>query len=333
MEASTTVARCRSGRNSVWRVTFIAVIAMALGAAAQIPLLVVRPEGANFKDAVKGMEDDFGSDAVIREVVVDRQTKSNTIEKAVQQYGPKVFLLMDNISIRLYKEYLATLPDSTPPPPSISLIGIMVGNAIAGVRNAEAIAYEIPVVTSAVNLRSLTGRPIKKVGIIHRQVMRDLIDQNRESCEREGITIVTKCLPNEMSFRTSVVKKALIELFDVDRVDALWVPNDNVLLTPSMIKEAWLPKVRKYRKPVIVGIESLAAPGLDFGTLAVLPDHVALGVQAAALVISAQENGWKVNTGTVEPSLSVYKILNLRQAAAYFKVREKNITGIDKVLK
>jgi len=334
MEASATVTFCcRSRRRAVRTVISVIVFVMALDAAAQTRLLVVRPEGVNFKDAVKGMADDLGRDATIKEIVVDKHSESGAIAKAVQQYEPKAIMLMDNTAIRLYKDYSATLPDSEPVLPSISLIGILVGDAIAGLRNAEAISYEIPVVISVVNLRALTGRPIKRIGIIHREVMRNLIEQNRESCAREGITIVGKCLPNEMSFKESGVKKALTELFEEDKVDALWIPNDNVLLTPAMITEVWIPKVQKYRKPVIVGIEALAAPDLDFGTLAVLPDHVALGVQAAALVINAQENGWKVNAGAVEPALSVYKVLNLRQAAEYFKVQEKNITGIDKILK
>jgi hypothetical protein len=298
---------------------------------AQSSVLVVRPEGSQFRNAVQGMVDDLGSEMPINELILDRQNRS--LDRALRQFKPSAVILMDNSAIAGYRKWLSGAGDSLDTPsPAIALMGILVGEAITGMPNTEAISYEIPIVTSAVHLRSIINAPIKKIGVVHRAFMGNLIEQNRESCLRENIVIINKSLPDNGKFMRFKLKRTLIELLEKERVDALWVPNDNLLLSPSFLTMVWIPQVKKYRKPVIVGIEALANPDLDFGTLAVLPDHVALGVQAASLLLDARKNKWKVRSGAVEPSLSVYKILNFRQARTWYNVPKDRCKEIDKFL-
>jgi hypothetical protein len=312
----------------------LAVVCMAVsGSVSPISILLVRPEGKNFTAVVKGITDDLGSEGVVHELIVDDQTNNHSINTAIKKYKPMVIVLLDNVAIRCYREYVLELPDSITVQPSIILMGIMVEKAIAGIRNAEAISYEIPIVTSAVNLRTISGLPITKIGVVNRELMDELIMRNKESCSREGISIVSRSLPDKKRTMSVEIRKALDELFAKEMVDALWIPNDNKLLTPYLVTTVWIPKIKQYRKPVIVGLEALADPKLDFGTLAVLPDHESLGAQAASLIISARKTGWVVESGRVDPSISVYKILNHRQATRLFDVQDKNIIGIDKVLK
>ncbi len=321
--------RCRN-----MLVVILAALCIAVsGNTSTISILLVRPEGSNFTAVVKGIADDLGNEGLIHELIVDSRINKNTINTAIKKYKPMVVVLLDNVAIRCYRDYVIGLPDSVSVQPSIILMGIMVEKAIAGIRNAEAISYEIPIVTSVVNLRSISTLPINRIGIVHRELMDELILQNKESCNREGISIVNRSLPDKKGTLSVELRKALDELFAKEKVDALWIPNDNKLLTPYLVTTVWIPKVKQYRKPVIVGLEALADPKLDFGTLAVLPDHESLGAQVASLIISARKNNWVVESGRVDPSISVYKILNHRQAVRLFNVQEKNMVGIDKVLK
>jgi hypothetical protein len=300
---------------------------------AQETILVIRPEGNDFRSVVKGMAGDLGNDAIIKEKTIDDDSRTADIDSAVRLCKPVAIVLMDNSAIRLYKEYQKGLTDSAAKIPSIALMGILVGNAIEGLDNAAAISYEIPIVTSGLILRSLTGVPLGKVGVVHREIMKKLIEQNRETCARENIVIVNRCIQDKDPEQMSSVKNALVDLLKKEKVDALWIPNDNVLLSVSLLKEVWIPLINKYKKPVIVGIEALANPELGIGTLAVMPDHVALGVQAASMITNARENdGWSMRAGSVDPALSVYKVLNLKQARKFFDVKKENISSIDKVL-
>jgi hypothetical protein len=314
---------------------FLVLLASGLGffASAQESILVIRPEGNDFRAVVKGMAGDLDKDAVIKEKTIDDDSKTADIDSAVRQCRPFAVVLMDNSAIRLYRKYQRGLADSAVKIPSIALMGILVGNAIDGIDNATAISYEIPIVTSAIVLRSLTGVPLGKVGVVHREIMKTLIEENRKTSARENIVVVNRCIQDKDPDLASSVKNALIDLLKKEKVDALWVPNDNLLLSVSLIKEVWIPLVNKYKKPVIVGIEALASPELGFGTLAVMPDHVALGIQAASVIMNSRENdGWSMWAGSVDPALSVYKVLNLKQARKFFEVKKGNISSIDKVL-
>jgi hypothetical protein len=294
-------------------------------------ILIIRPQGRDFVDAVKGLSDDIGGDTKIFETVLGTSSKDAEIENALQTYSPTAIVLMDNISISYYKRYCKSLKSNSSMPPSIALMGILVGHAISGINNSEAISYEIPVVTSIVNLRLLTGSSVDKVGIVHRELMNELVDQNRPACLREKISIIDKTIPNRSTDTKQLLNKAITALIESD-IDVLWVPNDNILLSPELLAKIWIPIVNKYKKPVIVGIETLASPELNFGIMAVVPDHVALGAQAASLIISARDNNWKVNTGTVEPPISVYKILNMKKAKELFNIKRESCKNIDKIL-
>ncbi|MBN1129330.1 MAG: hypothetical protein JXA71_10105 [Chitinispirillaceae bacterium] len=299
---------------------------------AQTSVLVVRPEGSQFRDVVRGMADDLGNEAVVNEAIVGDRGK--TIEQALRNYKPSAVVLMDNRAIEQYRAWLTARPDPLKGGPlAVALMGILVGEAIAGMPNTGAISYEIPIVTSAVNLRSILGKPIRKIGVVHRSLMAGMVERNRESCLRENLFIINRSLPDQSIFMWYHVRRALVDLLEKEKVDVLWVPNDNVLLSPSLLMNSWIPQVQKHRRPVIVGIEALVAPDLDFGTIAVLPDHEALGVQTASLILKARENGWKAGPDNNEPSLAVYKILNFRQARKWYNVPEERCSGIDRILK
>jgi hypothetical protein len=317
---------------AAWAALFIIACAIGYDSEAQSPVLVIRPNGKDFKEVIKSLSDDLGNEAKIYETVIEPRINETAIDNAMSKYAPSAIVLMDNNSISYYKKYCKLLPDSAQNIPSISIMGILVGNAISGIENAEAISYEIPIVTSVINLRLLIGTPIQKVGIVHRELMKGLIEQNREACARENINIICRVIPNKAVFLNLPLKKAINELLTDEHVDALWIPNDNILISPAFLTEVWIPQINKFKKPVIVGIEVLASPSLDFGMLAVIPDHNALGVQAASLIINAKENNWKVHTGNVDPSLSVYKILNFKKAHELYNIKKENCNNIDKIL-
>jgi hypothetical protein len=130
----------------------------------------------------------------------------------------------------------------------------------------------------------------------------------------------------------SEIKRALRRL--KQRMDALWVLNDDRLLTPRLIAEAWLPSLNEAPwVPTIVGAASLVSPRQSFGTFAVLPDHTALGTQAASLLLDIADNGWTVAED--EPAqlpLSTTTTVNLAQVRERFRLRHNALAQVDRVL-
>ena len=298
----------------------------------KVVILTLRQNEKEFNETFRSLKNELSPDFEIKELITGNTTTPEDVRKAVQSLQPRLTVLMDNADITLYRKYQATLQQSDRVIPSVSIMGIMIEDAISDLKNACGISYEIPVVTSVINMRSILPIPVEKVGIVHREYLSDFLERNTTFCRREGVDLVTIALPNKSGSYKKPVRSALQRLGE-QNIQALWIPNDNKLLQPEIIRSVWMPFIGKMRIPVIVGVELLANPKLDFGTFAVLPDHAALGKQTAEKIYEIQDNNWECSGNHVDPPLAIFKIINLRQAARYFKVTEERLGSIDKKLK
>jgi len=305
------------------------LLALASVAMAQNKVLVVRPDGQNFEEARKGIVETLGEGWSFQDLVVGKDFSAKSLADAWTASGPKAIVLMDNRSVGLYREARGIVGDSVTP--VVALMGVRVDLAIAGLTNAVGINYEIPAVTSMVNLRSVVNDPIKRVGVVYRASWGDFFQKQSEFCAPESITLVGRTVPDDGD-PSAALRKALEELVKDEKVDALWILNDNLFLTPKIIQGIWMPAVKKARKFTIVGVEPLVNPALDFGTFAVLPDHYALGSQAGGILQEIQDLGWKVEDPRSDQPLSVVKILNAKQAKSRGGVKADKLGEIDKVL-
>lgn len=296
-------------------------------------ILVLRRDGKDFADALKGMNEELKADFDFKDKVIEKKTEVSEIRTEITSVKPKAIVLMDNSAITLYKKYQAGLKANEPIIPSVSIMGVFIKDAISDIKNACGISYEIPIVTSIVNLRAVLGSSMKKVGVIHREFLNDFVIKNREFCKMEGIEIIDITLPNKSNDYKKLLKDGLKTLFEEKKVDVLWVPNDNAFLNIDIIQNVWVPAVKKEKKPVVVGVELLVNPKLEFGTFAVLPDHVALGSQAAEMIYDIMDNDWQCEEGQVDPPLAVFKIINLKQAKKNFNVADEKLKAVDKTMR
>lgn len=302
-------------------------------AGAEESIIIIRSAGKDFEDAAKGIIEELGDNVVVNQALMDRRSTVDSIKMAIARYSPRMAVLMDNKAIGFFKEYQRNLPDSATVIPSISLMAVMVEKAIDGLKNAAGISYEIPIVTSAVNLRAIVKKPIRKIGVVHREFMSDFMLWNEEYCRKEGFKLIPVVLPNKSFFGYSFrISNGLKTLFGKENVDALWIPNDNALLKPGLITDDWTPAINKYGKPVIVGVEVLVDPRFNMGTFAVLPDHRSLGNQAAGFILEVRDNGWRINDHKIFPPISVHKVINAAQIKKFFDIESKNIENVDKIL-
>jgi hypothetical protein len=295
------------------------------------PLLIIRMAGKNFEQVVLGLSEELSEDFFLHELIVDKNTKKQQIIPKIKEVSPKLVVLMDNIPINLYKGYQKALPQAESITPSVSVMASFMDIAIKGLKNATGIFYEVPLVTSVVNLRAiLSSHSFDKVGVVHREFMTPAIHLNQKYCAKEDIELTASPIPNHNNIE-SELKTALNQL--EKQVDALWIPNDNKLINAELFNSVWTPFAKKFQKPIITGVESLITPKFDFGTFAVIPDSFQLGTQAADLVFEAMDNDWTMETGKVEPPRSVYKIINLEQAERLFQVDQEKLQNmVDKVL-
>jgi hypothetical protein len=308
------------------------LLCFAASSPAKESLLVFRPEGRDFDEVIRGMVREIGEDFTIGQRILAPGAGIQAIGEPIRQTAPRLVILMDNRIINLYKNYQASLPDSLPTVPSISLMAASLDHEIVGLKMATGIAYEIPILTSAVNLRNILKRPIPKIGIVHRDFLNGFVAGNKEYCQREGIALTTVVLKNQEGDFGRAIRRALRTLLEDEKADAIWIPNDNALMTPVLLREVWIPMLNRFRKPVIVGVEALAQPGLGFGTFAVLPDHRELGRQLAEMVLELSASGFAAPGGKVRQPLSIIKVVNLPQAHKIAGVGRENLANVDRIL-
>ena len=299
---------------------------------AKEPILVIRIEGKDFEQAAKGMRQETGEDFSLTELIVNRKTPVGEVTGKIKEVSPKIIVLMDNISISLYKKYQAELPTSVTHLPCVALISSFMDIALKGVKNATGIFYEVPSVTGIVNLRTIMPDvQFRKVGVLFRDFMEPSIRINQTYCEKEKIEL-TGYMISGIGDIASEIKKGLEALCKKEKIDALWILNDSVMLNTELLRDVWLPFAAEFEKPIIVGVEVLVQPKFRFGTFAVIPDHLELGVQTADMIYNIRDNNWKVNENQIMQPRSVYKIINMEQAQRLFRVNKENLKNVDKIL-
>ncbi len=322
-------------RHAFTGLAFFWLIAVILSATAYAkePLIVFRIEGKDYEAAVQGLKEELEEEFSINEMIVGKSTSLREIDYEMKSIGPRLVVLMDNISITKYLEYQKKL-SSPPHVPSVSILASFMDFSIKDLKNATGIFYEVPIVTSVVSLRAvLPSTPFDKIGVVHREFMDYSIGINKKYCLKEGIDIVSYGISNKKRKIRKNLKKGLKKL-KRKGIDALWIPNDSMLVNTKLLKSVWIPFARKFRKPIIVGAEVLVNPKTKFGTFAVTPDHIQLGVQAGEIVFDVMDNNWQVENHEIEPPRSVYKVINLKQAKKHFHVDEDKLPDfVDKIYK
>jgi hypothetical protein len=165
---------------------------------------------------------------------------------------------------------------------------------------------------------------------VHRASLSGFVRRQAALAAREQTAVVSEEVSQNPN--ASEIKRALRRL--KQRCDAIWVLNDDRLLTPRLLADGWLRGLNEPRwVPTIVGAASLVSPTQSFGTFAVLPDHTALGAQAANLLLDIAENDWVLpNSGATQLPLSTTTTVDLTQARQRFALRPSALAQVDKVL-
>jgi hypothetical protein len=261
---------------------------------------------------------------------VDASSPPSVIEGALKRYAPAGLVLMNNPTVSAYKAVQRSHPEMRFPPAVVVMTSFLETQA-AELRGTTGISYEVPLITAMTNLRRLLALPSERVGVVGRAGLRAYIHRQIELCALEKIPVVTE----EVSQRPnpSELKRAIRRL--KQRVDVIWIMNDDKLLTPRLISEGWMPGLdERPWLPSIVGAASLVSARSNLGTFAVLPDHVALGSQAAGMLLDIADDDWQVPSGHgIDLPLSTTTTIDLAQTEERFTLKTDALQQVDRIVK
>lgn len=290
-------------------------------------ILLVRPDTAGTYSDGAFRE---VSDVFIKEITLDafdvhihlvRDARSvEAFGEVFRRVKPKILILMDRRSTNLYLRYQHRQPQATVFPPAILLMSMFISSETHQLINAVGIEYQIQAVTSLTNLRGLF-RDTKKVGVLYRPEIEPFIETQKVLCKAEKIELISRKIKlKKGGIKPSQLRRAIQNL--TQKVDALWIPNDSVLLSETLLTKAWIPGLKGVKIPVVVGIEKFVDRSELIGHFAVVPDHQSLGEQAAELVLQIREDQWQLEPYMVYLPLGIKKILNKK------KLSEKQLQGL-----
>lgn len=297
-------------------------------AGAERTILVFMPETSQTKEVWTGLNDELGQDYRLVAVRVDGPDAASVISRAVTRHRPSGIVLMNNPTVRAYRDY-QRLSGANRFPPAVVVMTSFLERQARHLEAATGISYEVPLITVVTNLRKLMANPIERIAVVHRSPLRQFVINQAGLARREQIGVIREEVSAEPN--VSELKGALRRAKRY--ADAVWILNDDRLLTPDLIVDGWIPALNERPwSPTIVGAASLVSAGQSFGTFAVLPDHTALGVQAASLMFDIADNGWNVDEGEPQLPLSTTVTVDLVQARERFVLRADALKQVDRIL-
>ena len=291
-------------------------------------ILVCMPETRQTSEVWRGLSDELTRDFELIALRMGGDDASSTIARGIDRYKPAGLVLMNNPTVDGYRRLQAS-EQKTAFPPAVIVMSSFLEGSPARLRAATGISYEVPLITVVTNLRKLIATPIDRIGVVHRASLSGFVRRQAALAHREQTAVVREEVSH--SPNASEIKRALRRL--KQRCDALWVLNDDRLLTPRLLADGWLHGLNEPPfVPTIVGAASLVSPTQSFGTFAVLPDHTALGTQAANLLLDIADNDWQLPSSNAQLPLSTTTTVDLTQAKERFVLRPSALAQVDKVL-
>jgi hypothetical protein len=293
-------------------------------------ILIAMPSSPVFLEVRKSLVSEVQKRFSIHTFVVGPGTTEGDLAAAIKTAAPACLVLMDNVTMNLYRQYQAANPTAGMPP-AVLLMASFVEEMQARLRRTTGIAYEVPGVIAFVNLRSVIRAPIGRVGVIYRPAFRKFVARQTALAAKEHVELVSVSVPKDVT--AAELRDALHSLVEKSKVDAIWMLNDDALVrSPEFVDDAWRAELTEAKLPLIVGVPNLVEPSSPLATLAVVPDNEALGMQAANLLFDLSESDWQVERFPLEVPLSVRTVVDVKLVRATFGLRPDALKHIDSAL-
>jgi putative ABC transport system substrate-binding protein len=293
-------------------------------------VLIAMPALGDFLDARKGLVAEIKRDFNVSTLLVTPATTVEQLAASIEQTSPVCLVLMNNSTLNLFQKYQAQ-PGARTIPPAVVLMTSFLEETRSRIKHITGIAYEVPGVTAFINLRMVVTQPINRIGVVFRPAFGHFIERQKKLAAREHIELVPIAVAADVT--ADGLRTAVRTLAEGGKVDAVWMLNDNGLIRDgAFLSETWRAVLRDAKLPLLVGVPNLVNPAEPFGTLAAVPDHEALGLQAANMIFDLADNDWNVQDRAIELPLSVKTVVDVKQVRERFGLKPDAQQHIDRPL-
>lgn len=290
-------------------------------------VLVCMPDTPHTREVWRGLADELAAEFRVVAVHVGTRADHAVIAQGIRTHQPVLLVLMNNPTVAAYRSYTAQ-PDSRRLPAVVVMTSFLEGSSLGAI-GATGISYEVPLITAVTNLRKVLATSVESVGVAYRAPLTGLVRREVALARREQIRVIERPLGPDPN--ATEIKSALRDM--KQEADAVWILNDDRLLTPHLIAAGWLPGLNERPwKPTVVGAASLVSANQALGTLAVVPDHTALGAQAANLVFDIADDAWRLPAAVAQLPLSTQTTFDLHHASQRFELKPGALELVDRII-
>lgn len=274
---------------------------------------IAMPAKSVFREAMEGIYENLEGTVNVFEFPLLEETSLEETRIYLDVVNPDLVILMGNQAIHKYRIY-QIFSGRHIFPPAVVLMEVFVQRDVERLTNAVGIEYQVQAVTSLNHFRNVFPGT-KRVGVIYRNETAEFFLEQQKQCREEKVELVGIEVGKNHQVTPRAVRRALKRLAQREKVQAIWILNDNVLLTSKILREAWMRSLGRYDLPTIVGIRRFFAEEefANLGHFAVVPEPHGVGMQAADLVLAIRANGWKILETKIYPPISIQKFLNRRK--------------------
>lgn len=283
-------------------------------------IAVLTPPAEEARKLVRALRSELSTDFDVHVFAADRTMSEQDVAAIMRDHRPSAVVLVDNPTVATYGKWARRQHS---PPPSVIVMSSFAEELQRTIPNSRGISFEPPAVTSLTDVRRILEVPLKRVGVVYRHGFEDYVAREKLRAAGEKIELVAAPVRKRP---TSAELHRALEKLKRQRVDGLWVSNDNGLLTRQLLQEAWLPFLERQHLPVIVGVPSLVSPGTKFGTFAAVPDIEGIGLQTADLIYAMAEKNWEPVGLMIQPPVSVKTFVDVDSARRLGMSSESELT-------
>ena len=151
---------------------------------ADVPaVMVFLPQTKDTAKLWTGLHDELIDDFDVVPFLMKPETTAAEMSQALGSTKPSCVVLVNNPTVRLFAQVQAAAGGKTPP--AVIVMTSYVQEVAAALKNVTGIAYEVPAVTSFVNVRNLVPAKVEKVGVLRRAAFAKYLGRQREIAAQE----------------------------------------------------------------------------------------------------------------------------------------------------
>ena len=234
---------------------------------------------------------------------------TNEIAEVIPNLSPKAIIIFEkhakSSSLYWFREYLQSHSSKFSGTAFIFVKDYFLDKSEIFMDNATGISFLPPIVLGVEKLQEQSHKEIQSIGVIHSRSLRKMIIDNSASCILKGISLTMKPVPDRNDPSFSKVFTEALNNMKKQRVDALWIVEDESLLQLQLVRDVWGPFLQKSGIPTIVNNEALLAAPWNIGTVCIIPDPQQLSSQIGKKIRELQRNNWIVYSPSIDP-LDIY---------------------------